>query len=94
MEINNVYDFYILIVENNIDHNLIGDISFEEEIITWEYDGLSQIGFDIEIHLIDVFNSDKELLYDIMCENKIENEFYFHEPEIDETMISSYISET
>lgn len=90
MDINELYTNFL---ESQIIDNLTGDLYLEDEIIKWEYDGIAQIGIDMETHLFDVFQSDEEIILDFISENDLDNNFYIHDPEVDETIITSFISE-
>ena len=86
-------DLFEMLLNNNIDLALIGDIELEDESIKWSYDGLGSAPVEMEEHLEDTFETDKETINDFLYDKKIEENFYFGQPEIGETFIASYIYE-
>lgn len=93
MEINNICDLHDLLLEENIDLHLVGTISFDDEVIKWEYDGFGKCDTDMEAHLQDVYDADKEVLFDFMVDNNIADYFFIHEPEFSDSFVITKISE-
>ena len=93
MTITNINDLYEALLEDGIDLNLVGEISLEDENIKWEYDGISQSEYDMDVHLNDTFDADRDTLTEYIAENNIGSYFHIHEPEVDESIVTSDISE-
>jgi hypothetical protein len=73
---------------------LEGEISLEIDSIKWFYDGLlNQEDCSMTEHLINVAESDKELISDLMSETDADEIFNITEPEYDETFATFFISE-
>lgn len=81
------------ILENNIDLTLVGEIELIDECIKWVYDGIGNFSTEMDEHLNDVLEADKEIIEDFLIDNKIIDYFYFGIPEINDTIISIYIYE-
>lgn len=86
-------EFYDMLKESNIDMALVGEINLEDESIKWSYDGLGCITCDIDEHLKDIFDTDMETIKDYLLDEKLDDCFYFGQPEINDTIISVYMYE-
>lgn len=93
MTVTNIYDLYEALLEEGINLNLFGEITLEDENIKWEYDGISQSECDMDVHLNDIFDADRDTITEYFAENNISGYFYIHEPEVDESIVSTDISE-
>ena len=90
MSISELYDF---IFDENIDLQVIGNISCDDETIKWEYDGLGNTDGDMEAHLEDICDTDKTTIEDFLSDNCIQDYFFIHEAEIAESFITFQITE-
>lgn len=90
----NILELFNKILENNIDLDLIGDISYDDDdYIVWEYDGLGKCDDNMEEHLLDVYETDKEILEDYLVDLELEDYFFIHEPNFDESFTYFHITE-
>ena len=89
----NIDDLYNKLLEDNVDMSLLGEIEIEEESIKWVYDGLGKDTAEMDEHLEECWETDQDTLEEYFLENKIDTNFYFGQPDIDETIISVYIYE-
>lgn len=90
MDISELYDY---LLENNVELHLIGDITCDSESIKWEYDGLGKSDEDMQAHLEETFDTDKEIIVDFLTEEDLLEMFFIHEPEINDSYITFLISE-
>ena len=89
-----ILELYDMLLNNNIDLDLVGDISIEnDELIKWEYDGLGKSDKNIQEHLSDVFDADKEIIEDFLYDNNIEDYFFINEPQFDESYVFFNLTE-
>ena len=89
-----ILELHDSLLENNIDLDLIGEISIEnDELIKWEYDGLGKTGKGMEEHLTDVFEADREIIEDFLVDKKINDYFFINEPHYDESYIFFNLTE-
>jgi hypothetical protein len=86
-------ELYDMLMESNIDLALVGDITLEDECIKWSFDGLGCITCDAEEHLEDIFSGDAETIDDFLLDKNLGDNFYFGQPEINDTIITVYIYE-
>lgn len=89
----NIEDLYNKLLEDNVDMSLIGEIDIEEESIKWVYDGLGKDIAEMDEHLEECLETDKDTIDEYLLENKLDTKFYFGQPDVDETIISFYIYE-
>ena len=82
-----------LLLDKNIDLKLIGDICCDDETIKCEYDGLGKTNEDMETHLMDVYEIDRETLTDYFMDINASESFFIQEPEIADSFIAFQISE-
>lgn len=87
-----IFNIYEILIENLINDSLYGDISFEDEMIKWEYDGLYKDDGDMEGHLETVIDSDKTIIEEALEELGVLDDLLITESDIDETLISFEIS--
>lgn len=90
MSISELYD---LLLENNVDMQLVGEISCDDEILRWEYDGLNHIEGEMEAHLMDIWETDEETIMDFLADRNVEHHFFINEPEIRDSFIICQITE-
>lgn len=88
MDIITLYD---MLLADNVDIALYGELELLDECILWSYDGFGNATSEIEGHLDMTLDSDKTLLDDFINDNGLSNNFYLGLPEIEETTISLYI---
>ena len=88
----NIFEIFETLIEDQINDSLYGDISFEDEMIKWEYDGLYKDDGDMQGHLEMVVDSDKTIIEEVLEECNVLDDLLITEPEIDETRISFEIS--
>jgi hypothetical protein len=90
MNIDNLYD---LLLENNVELAISGEIELEDESIKWSYDGLGRVLSEMNEYLEEIYFSDKNVLEEFLRDNNLEESFFFCEPDFDETLVSFYIYE-
>lgn len=91
----NTYNFYNFLSDNAIQSELTGDLELiDHEMIKWSHDCLGGGYEDIDGHLMSIYESDLEILEDVIDDNNIEKEFKFLNPEIIDTIISFSIVES
>jgi hypothetical protein len=86
-------DLYDNLLNDNVDMTLSGEIEIEEESIRWTYDGLGKVFTEMEEHLGETLDTDRDTLDEFLLENKVTDKFYFGQPEINDTTIALYIYE-
>ena len=90
----NISELFDLMLEENIDLELIGEISLDDDdSIKWEYDGLGKCDDDMEEHLQEVYDEDKGIIEDFLWDNSIDEDFFINEPDFDESSVYFYITE-
>ena len=77
-----------MLLENNVDMALVGEISLEDESIKWLYDGLGCIACDVDEHLDDILETDTETINDFLTDNNLNDYFYIGQPEINNTIFN------
>lgn len=92
-DIRGINDLHDHLLEENIELLLVGEISFDGDMIKWIYDGLGKTNNDMESHLEDIMEKDVEVLNDLFIEESIDHLFFTHEPEFNDSVVFFYISE-
>ncbi|MFW6225371.1 MAG: hypothetical protein ACOC3V_00265 [bacterium] len=80
-------EFFDHIFEKNMELNLFGELSINDDIITWKYDALGKDVDDMKQHLEEIYEEDSDILNDFIVECKLEDYFYFESPEYDDTFV-------
>ena len=76
------------LMNEEIATNLAGQLSFDGNVLKWEYDGLSHLYDGLEEHLDITSHEDKELIEDFLTDY---DEFVVTEPETHDTFTYFYV---
>lgn len=88
-----IFELNDFLLENNIELHLNGEFSCDGESIIWEYDGLGKSNENMEAHINDIFEQDKEILIEFFNDENLIDDFFIHEPEINDSYIKFFITE-
>ena len=84
---------YDTILDENVDLHLVGDISYEDDYIKWEYDGLGKTDEDMATHLEETYETDKEILIDFIMQKGLTHSFNVNNIEVFDSSVIFFISE-
>ena len=88
-----ILQLYDTILEENIELHLTGEISYEDDYIKWEYDGLGKTDEDMATHLDETYGTDKEILIEFLLEKRLNNSFNVNNLEVFDSSVIFFISE-
>lgn len=88
-----ILQLYDTILDENIELHLVGDILCEDDYIKWEYDALGKTDENMETHLEETYENDKEILIEFLLNKNLNNSFNVNNVEIFDSSVIFFISE-